>query len=520
MSLATATLVVIVAFSATMAVQSQRIASERDRANREAEASERVSSFLADMLGDVDPQRLGSAVVELLEQQITAEMEQQGSGEQRTGDTVAAFRKSVAGINRPDLARALLDREILSQTAATIEDQLGQDPAVAARLHQTVASSYNSIGLYEQAEEHALRALTIREAEFGEADLVTLSSRQQLAGIYQSTERYEENAETSQNTINALMRSVGMEHPQTVRSIASLAAAYHDLGRIAESDSLYQIALQLQTHLKGPEDPRTLRYMRLAGDLAAHQDRMAEAESLYTRALVLDREILGEDHPETNGLRSFYSYLLRNREDYDAAESLLLEVVESDVRTRGEHHPSTLWHKWELGRFYTDIERYEDAEPILLETLAACLRVLSPTHMTSLNCYRTLADVYNRSGQAQDERAFFEEMVVALGAAARRKSTAQSMRIGHAWNLLERVPPEFVDPELPLQIALEAGTGGSPLSGRQMRTLASAYCRAGDLAMAVQTQGEAIALMGDEETKVAMEEQLAVYNSTLAEQQR
>ena len=48
-------LVLLLAFAVTMAFQARRIAKERDRANREAEASKRVSDFMANMFKVSDP---------------------------------------------------------------------------------------------------------------------------------------------------------------------------------------------------------------------------------------------------------------------------------------------------------------------------------------------------------------------------------------------------------------------------------------------------------------------------------
>src|SRR5262249_53194424 len=47
--------IVLLGFSATMAVQAQRIAKERDRANRQAEASKRVTEFMTSMFKVSDP---------------------------------------------------------------------------------------------------------------------------------------------------------------------------------------------------------------------------------------------------------------------------------------------------------------------------------------------------------------------------------------------------------------------------------------------------------------------------------
>lgn len=52
---AVAAAALLIAFATTMALQSRRIAKERDRANREAETSKRVSEFMTGMFKVSDP---------------------------------------------------------------------------------------------------------------------------------------------------------------------------------------------------------------------------------------------------------------------------------------------------------------------------------------------------------------------------------------------------------------------------------------------------------------------------------
>ena len=61
-SVAAGVAVLLIAFSVSMAFQLQRTARERDRADRERQASEKVSAFLANMLGTLKPEALGNAL--------------------------------------------------------------------------------------------------------------------------------------------------------------------------------------------------------------------------------------------------------------------------------------------------------------------------------------------------------------------------------------------------------------------------------------------------------------------------
>src|SRR5262249_42204308 len=98
----------LVAFGTTMAVQARRIANERDRANREAEASKRVSEFMANMFKVFDPS-------------------------EARGNSVTA-------------------REILDRASHEIDPGLAKDPALRARMMHLMGTVYRNLGLFPRAE--------------------------------------------------------------------------------------------------------------------------------------------------------------------------------------------------------------------------------------------------------------------------------------------------------------------------------------------------------------------------------
>ena len=105
---ALAAAVVLIGFATAMALQARRIAKERDRANREAETSKRVSEFMTNMFKVSDP------------------------GEAR-GNSVTA-------------------REILDKASKEIPTGLSKDPVVQAQMMHVMGGVYDNLGLYRQAQ--------------------------------------------------------------------------------------------------------------------------------------------------------------------------------------------------------------------------------------------------------------------------------------------------------------------------------------------------------------------------------
>lgn len=129
---AVAAVALLIAFATTMALQARRIAKERDRANREAETSKRVSEFITNMFKVSDP------------------------GQAR-GNSVTA-------------------REILDKASKDIRMGLSKDPEVRAQMMDVMGGVYDNLGLYPQAQSLFTDAVQIRRGVLGPENPETRSN--------------------------------------------------------------------------------------------------------------------------------------------------------------------------------------------------------------------------------------------------------------------------------------------------------------------------------------------------------
>ena len=129
-------MVLLIAFAATMTFQARRIAKERDRANREAETSKRVSEFMTNMFKVSDPS-------------------------QARGNSITA-------------------REILDKASNDIQAGLSKDPVVQAQMMHVMGGVYDNLGLYPQAQSLLSEAVEIRRRRLGSQNPDTLASMNSL----------------------------------------------------------------------------------------------------------------------------------------------------------------------------------------------------------------------------------------------------------------------------------------------------------------------------------------------------
>jgi len=553
----------LVAFLAGFAVRERiqlgRIAEERDRANQERETADRISEFLAEMLGAVDPARMGRSVVSDLREQAEAARRERGASEQEIASVVASFEEALVGVNRTDAARRILDREILVPAGKTIENELSEDPLISARLRHTIGQTYERLGLFGPAEAHALRAVEIRRELLGEEHPDTLMSVNNLASAYYYQGRDPEAERLHRETLDIRRRVLGEEHPDTLASMRNLARTCHAQGRYDEAERLYRDTLAIQRNILGGEHRDTLRSMN---DLAAAyqdqrrfaeaeqlhretldirrrvlgeehldtlmsvsnlarsylaQDRPEEAARLHRETLNIRRRVLGEEHPQTLSSMGYLAYAYIGQGRYEDAEPLLLETFEARRRVLGENHPSTLTSMNNLIDLYVGQGHYDEAEPLVLQELEITRRLLGDDHPGTFWSMNNLADLYLSQGRYDEaEPLILESLETSKRALGDTHLRTRNFKNTLAWFLLTREPADLRDPPTALKLALEINETTDHEDSDYLETLALAYHLTGETALAIDTQKEALPLLPEEyRNRSDAERRLAEYEAAL-----
>ena len=367
MAIGSILLVFLVAFAATVAFQARRIARERDRANREAETSKRVSDFMVNMFGVPDPS-------------------------EAKGSSVTA-------------------REILDKASKEIDTGLVNDPEVQARLMYTMAKTYENLGLVAESLPLNQRSYEVRLRVLGPRDPQTLNSMNALAidqymqghyveaeklfrevlqgrrevsgneardtlgalanlsATYQVQGRYPEAEVLQRELLDTRRRIFGPEHPDTIESMQLLANTLNSEHKEADSEKLFVDAFEIQKRKLGPDHPDTLMAMTNLAATLKDEKRYAEARTMFEEALPLQRKVLGDEHYLTLSTRVSLAEILMAEGDYAGAEKSFRELRELDQKVLGPDHPRTIEHMEDLGVTLAHEHENKEAEQILNEAL-------------------------------------------------------------------------------------------------------------------------------------------------------
>jgi serine/threonine protein kinase/tetratricopeptide (TPR) repeat protein len=403
-----AAMLVVVAFTAVVAVQSVRVGRERDRANREAAAAGRVSRFLIDMFRVADPMasRGGpGAVRELVDE---------------------AVRKLGGGLDEHPLARAailgaagevyrslglLQDAEPLLQDARDARTTwLGPDHPDTLRATRELGELYTDMSLYEQAEALLAEAYRGLRGLLGRDDPDALRAGRLLATVYAKLARFEEAEALLDDVLARQERTLPPGHEQTVASAAQLGGLYRRLGRHDEAEALYRRYLDLLRR-HAPEnvvDRSTL--LHNLGIVLTLERRYDDARATLEQAIATKRALFGAEHPEvlrTRGtLGAVYEYMGR----VDRAGEIYEEVLEAEQALYEPDHEDRLATLQNLAGVRTAQGRFDEAETLYRRALEGMGRTVGEDHPHTMQVRHNLALLYARSDRLREAEVLFRQV--------------------------------------------------------------------------------------------------------------
>jgi tetratricopeptide (TPR) repeat protein len=392
------------------------------RALEEARKAERVSQFLTDALGDVDPVRAGRALYGDLRERVAEARRTRGGSEEEVRATLASFDEAMVEVSATDAGMQLLDEEILGRVKARIESELGDDPDIAGRLYHTIGMVYNSLGRDLQTIEMLERALVFRRRSLGDDHLDTLTSMSELALVSWRVGREDDHFQLVSEVVERGRRVLGEEHPLVIDNLLEVADAYmygdHGKDRVAEGQTRHIEMLEAKRRVLGEEHRSTLYSMDRVAQILVDQNRWDEAESLYREALEVKRRVLGDEDRSTLGTKVNLAVLQGNRGRLDEAETVYRETMEIGRRVFGEASSLTWMPMNNMALICTLQGRYDDAERWWRRVLEIHRRWRADSDQT-LFAMSALADVLVRQGHDGEAKALYDEC---LAAARRRES--------------------------------------------------------------------------------------------------
>ncbi|HZW09796.1 MAG TPA: serine/threonine-protein kinase [Phycisphaerales bacterium] len=388
------------------AVTALRRAEEAERLEaRRAEELEQVAQFQVAQLMGIDVHAMGERLRGLILEESAREIAGRAVGDAAGAGAAQDLADALGAVNFTNVALGSLRANIFDRALAAIDEQFAGQPAVMARLLQTLADTMGGLGLLDAAEAPLTRALELRRRLLGDEHPDTLRSTYSMAQLLRHQGKFAEAEGHMREAVAGFRRVLGDEHPDTLRSISVLGILLYYQGKHAEAEACAREALDGYRRVQGEVHRDTLAAIGNLSTFLQAQGKTAEAEASVRAVLEICRRELGNDHPDTVITVNNLGMLLASQGRLAEAEPYLRESLAGSRRMLGDSHPETLTTIGNLGWMLRELDRLEEAEAFFREALDGKRRTLGEQHPETLMSMRDLGGVLRRLGRMQEAEA-------------------------------------------------------------------------------------------------------------------
>ena len=329
---------VVLLLSGSTAFYTSRLATERDRAQREAAKAAKVSEVLTGLLTGADP----------IARRATPE-----------GTTV---------------------RHLLDAGAEQVQKELVGQPEAQAEILTLMGRLYRRFGVYDKAEHLLEQALASGRTAFGDEHVRVAQTLNDLGALMAETGEYARAERYLEQALGMRRKLLGSEHADVAVTLVELGRVYQDRGFNERAEPFQREALAIRRKVLGEEHRETAvslsdlaSVLRLKGDLSG-------AEALLRRCLEINRKTRGDEHPNTATTLHDLALIAAARGDYATAESMFRQVLGLQRRAYGDKHPFLAATLNNLSRVLLDQHRPDQAFSALQDALSLARAALGSDH--------------------------------------------------------------------------------------------------------------------------------------------
>jgi len=266
-----------------------------------------------------------------------------------------------------------LRRALLDDAAREVQAELADEPEAKAAALDAIGRTYQTLGIYDQAEPYLRSALSMRQALFGAEHLDVAASLNNLGELLLDTTKFRESEPFLREALTIRQRLLGGEN----RASDAIAESLNNVGLVMQgkhdyeaAEALHRAALAQYRQLHGAESPGIATSLNWVGCSLANRGAFREAEQIFRDVLAMQRRLHGDAHRETAESKIALAKALHLRGDYAGAEPLFREAIATYRELLGDEHDNVAWGLHRLGVLLHAQGRYAEAESHLRASLA------------------------------------------------------------------------------------------------------------------------------------------------------
>ncbi len=321
-------------------IQSRAAAEERDKAILEAKKSERINAFLQDILAAPNPE------VEGKDEKVV---------------------------------------DVLKKASDKINKELTYTPEIKAAALYTIGTTYNGLGLYDDAEKYLKNSFQLSEKIYKANDPQIAKVMEELAYNYQLKGNYSKADSLYRKALNIFRLQGENISSDEAKALSDYGSSLHYQGKYDEAKKYQTEALDAFRKIYGDTDPHVVRSLNDLGTVAGDAGDWNTAAKYIKEVLDFFLKTEGKESVNYSLALSNYATILEIQGKLDEAIKDQREAVEIKKRVQGENHPEAMFAQITLADELTKHGNYAEAASLSKEAMESLDKSLP--HINSLTAY-------------------------------------------------------------------------------------------------------------------------------------
>ena len=442
-------LILGVSFTINTVLQVRAVARERDRAEVQRIAAERVSAFLEELFTEADPNQATDGdltVRELLDRgssRVLSDLESEpeiqatlaavmGRVYRAIGaydaaepllDSALAVRNREAGVAPEDLGDAYAERGALAydmgdyqaavdfhmRALEVLENGVGGDAVSIADALDWISVSLMELGRATEAEPYSVAAVEMQRRIDPAPNAALSSALASRTDVLRGLGRIDDALVLGEEALTMARELYGDDHLEVAHALNQLASTYRQAGRFGEAVPLVEEGLAIRRNaFDGPHVEIAASLGNLANVLVS-LGRLEEALTHRRASVDMVTEIFPGGHPYVAATTNSLGGVLQKMGRIAEAESVFLESLRGHRVVFSEGHPNLGFPLTALGQIYRETGRLGDSETALREAYKSRVAGLPERHWHIAASGIELGLTLDLMGRAEEADSYLTE---------------------------------------------------------------------------------------------------------------
>jgi eukaryotic-like serine/threonine-protein kinase len=283
---------------------------------------------------------------------------------------------------------------------------LDSDPPVQADLYQTLGTSYQQLGKFDQADALYHSALEKRKLLYGPDGAQVAETLTSLALLRRDQGNLKDAENFSREALAMAKRRLPPNHPEVASAASALGQVLVASGDYAQATPILEEAYRVQSAPGAPVADLATTMTELA-NAEFYTGHYVQSDSLNRRILEMDRQTFGPNHPNVAEDLSNLASIQYEWGHYAEAEKYDREALDIAQAWWGRDHPETSSFITILGRALVAEGKLDEASDLLHEALRIQERVYGKEHTRVASTVSELGKIASQQGKLDEAEADF-----------------------------------------------------------------------------------------------------------------